>query len=110
MTEERNIRVQIDPRKDGRYTTTVKLVAQPLNELRAVAGGLRVLPIGRQIGEAVLHELQDVLELQQAELAQLAAEEPHDPELQADVADSQDQIEAELEALKEDGDRADEEE
>lgn len=75
MTDEA-IRVQIDPRKDGRYTTTVKLVAYDLNRLRAVAGGLRVLPVGRQIGEAVLVELEDVLIGLEAEARQLAAEEP----------------------------------
>lgn len=106
MTEDSNIRVQIDPRKDGRFTTTVKLVAQPLNELRAVAGGLRMLPIGRQIGEAVLVELQDVLEAR-SKLYQETVEV--EAALQAEADGEAQGVSEAVEALKAGGDPADEE-
>jgi hypothetical protein len=52
-----NVKVQIDPRKDGRYTATIKLVAWDLNRLRGLIQNMTMTAFGRDIGREVGQKL-----------------------------------------------------
>ena len=58
MTEENPIRVQLDHRKDGRISVTLKLVAWDMNQIRAFGAQLLRGPVARQVGEKLFHALQ----------------------------------------------------
>lgn len=91
-----NIKVQIDARQDGRYTATIKLIGWDLNRFRALISNLSLMPYGRQISQALGKKLVGVLEAQQAEAAQLAAEEPSEAD---EALERAEELELEAEAL-----------
>lgn len=73
--KKRTVNVQIDRRQDGRISSTVKLIAWDLNELRALIAQLQLSPLGRWVAQELGPALQAELKELRA-LADANADEP----------------------------------